>query len=178
MLRDRDRGGTAGRSGAVVSGWELALEEEWPDGLGVDELGALGLGKHEPNYGEGLEGVVEGEPVKNKVDECLDEGEESVDNPVRQPLDVILGLRRLQSAHREVCGQEEADHVGQEAGKDVEEDQLEMIHKSQSAAVDDREEELHATYQSEDGEAADGDVGLGHIGSLFELDQRRVFLEL
>lgn len=41
-----------------------------------------GLGQHEPDNGEGLEGVVKGEPVENDLDERLDEVEEAENNPV------------------------------------------------------------------------------------------------
>ena len=51
----------------------------------VDELGALGLGQHEPYDRECLEGKVEGEPVEDQVYERLDEDEKAVDDPVCEP---------------------------------------------------------------------------------------------
>lgn len=46
----------------------------------------LSLGKHEPDNGECLEGVVHWKEVKNDVDEGFDEVEESKDDPVSEPI--------------------------------------------------------------------------------------------
>jgi hypothetical protein len=45
----------------------------------------LGLGEHEPDNGERLEGVVHWEEVENDIDEGLDEVEEAKDDPVGEP---------------------------------------------------------------------------------------------
>jgi len=62
----------------------------------------LSLREHEVEDDEGLDGVVEGEPVEDDIDKGLGKGESTKDDPVGQPLNIILRLRRLQSSHREV----------------------------------------------------------------------------
>ena len=91
--------------------------ESGPQETVVHDLGTLSRGEHEPDDSKGLESVVEGEPVEDNVDEALDEGEESEHHPVSQPLHVVLGLRSLKRDEREVGRDEEAKHVGEEAGE-------------------------------------------------------------
>ena len=83
----------------------------------VHQLGTLRLREHEPDNRERLERVVEGEPVQDKVHECLNKVEEAKHHPVRKPLDVVLWLGRLESVQREVHRDEEADEVRQETGE-------------------------------------------------------------
>lgn len=97
----------------------LGLEESGSDDLAVDELGTLSLGKHKPNDGEGLDGVVPGNVVEDDAGEGLKESEHAENDPVGEPLDVILGLRALERLEREVGGDEEADQVGQETSGTV-----------------------------------------------------------
>lgn len=97
----------------------LGGEESGSDDLAVDHLGALGLGKHEPDDGERLDGVVPGDVVKHDVDEGLEEGKHAEHDPVGEPLDVVLGLGALERLEREVGGNEEAQQVGQEASGTV-----------------------------------------------------------
>lgn len=117
--------GRSGR-GAGVSLVNLLLggQESGADDLAVDQLGTLSLRKHEPNDGKGLDGVVPGNVVEDDVGEGLEESEHAENDPVGEPLNVILGLGALESLEREVGGDEETDEVGQEAGGDVEEDEL------------------------------------------------------
>lgn len=105
-------GGGAGVS--LVDGL-LGGEKSGADDLAVHHLGALGLGQHEPHNGERLDSVVPGNVVEDDAREGLEEGEHAEDDPVGEPLDVILGLGALERLEREVGGDEEADEVGQEA---------------------------------------------------------------
>ncbi|KAI3493156.1 hypothetical protein L1887_42173 [Cichorium endivia] len=89
------------------------------DDLAVDHLGALGLGQHEPHNGERLDGVVPGDVVEDDAGEGLEEGEHAEDDPVGEPLDVVLGLGALERLEREVGGDEKAEEVGEEAGGTV-----------------------------------------------------------
>ena len=99
--------GAARRAGNTVEGRAEQLV--------VHELGTLGLRKNEPDNGQSLESVVEGEPVEHEAHKGLNEVEEAKDNPVGKPLDVVLGLRSLQSNQREVHRDKETNEVGQEA---------------------------------------------------------------
>ena len=83
----------------------------------VHQLGTLRLREHKPDNRKRLERVVEGEPVQDKVHECLNKVEEAKHHPVRKPLDVVLWLGRLESVQREVHRDEEADEVRQETGE-------------------------------------------------------------
>lgn len=63
-------------------------------------------------------------PVHSHVDKGLGKGEEAKDDPVGEPLHVILGLGRLKGLHGEVGRGGEADELSEEASEDVEEDEL------------------------------------------------------
>ena len=116
------RGGRGARVDLVD--FLLGGKESGADDPGVDGLGTLGLRKHQPDNGERLDGVVPRNVVEDDAGEGLKEGEHAEDDPVGEPLDVILGLRGLECLEREVGGNEEADEVGQEASGNVEEDEL------------------------------------------------------
>jgi len=73
------------RSGG--GGGEVAGEHGLEEGS-EDNLGAGSLGKSHPEDEDELEGIVEWEPV-NGVDSALEEGQESIDDPVRKPLGII-----------------------------------------------------------------------------------------
>lgn len=57
--------------------------------------------------------------VNSHIDEALCEGEEAKDDPVGEPLNVILGLGCLEGSKGEVGGCEEANKVGEKAGEAV-----------------------------------------------------------
>lgn len=111
-------GGSRSAGVGLVNGL-LGGEESGADDLGVDHLGTLGLREHEPDNGKRLDGVVPGNVVKDDAGEGLEEGEHAEDDPVGEPLDVILGLRALEGLEREVGGDEETEEVGQEASGTV-----------------------------------------------------------
>lgn len=120
-------GGSIGLGPQVGRG-RAALEETTEDGLeeGVEnELGTVGLGKRHPEDQDELEDVVEGEPVSG-ADGTLNDGQESVDNPVRQPLSVIGGTGSEESLKRVVTGNQETGKVDEELASDVEENQEEV----------------------------------------------------
>lgn len=108
-------GGSSRGAGVGLVDGLLGGEESRADDLAVDHLGTLGLGEHEPDDGKGLDGVVPGNVVEDDAGEGLEEGEHAENDPVGEPLDVILGLGALESLEREVGGDEETDEVGQEA---------------------------------------------------------------
>lgn len=110
--------GRGNGSGGTDAGGSAALESG-PKDLRVDKLGTLGLREHQPDNREGLDGVPPGDVVEDNAREALEEGEKTKDNPVGEPLDVILRLGALKGPEREVGGDEEAKHVGQEAGEAV-----------------------------------------------------------
>jgi len=86
-----------------------------------DHSSAVGLGESHPEDQDELEDVVEGEPVGG-VDGALNDGQESKDNPVSQPLGVIRGTRREEGLERVVTGEEETSEVDEEFASDVEEE--------------------------------------------------------
>ena len=114
------------------------------------------LGELEPEDEEALEGKVPGEVVEDDAaGEALDKGEEAKDDPVRQPLDVVLVAGALERLDGEVGGQGPADEIrdgGRERVDRVEEDE-------------------------EDGDAEEG-VALGHLRALLERVEERVLGEL
>lgn len=77
----------------------------------------------EPEDENGLESVVEGEVVKEDAEgKRLDEIEETKNNPVRQPLDIIFVAGRLECAEAEVGRESPANEVRGGGGEGVDED--------------------------------------------------------
>lgn len=109
-------GGSSRGAGVGLVDGLLGGEESRADDLAVDHLGTLGLREHEPDDSESLDGVVPGNVVEDDAGEGLEESEHAEDDPVGEPLDVILRLGALERLEREVGGDEEAEEVGQEAG--------------------------------------------------------------
>jgi len=93
----------------------LVLVEEGQDDAVVDHAGPVGLERgHAPDEEETLAEPVEGDPANQEVGEELEEGEEGEDNPVGQPLGVVLlhlGLQRLDGGISRV---DKPDHVTQQ----------------------------------------------------------------
>lgn len=78
----------------------------------------------EPENEDGLEGIVEGEVVEEDAEgKRLDEIEKAKDNPIRQPLDVVILGRGLEGAEAEVGGKSPADEVGGGCGEGVDKDE-------------------------------------------------------
>jgi hypothetical protein len=87
-----------------------------------DNLSAVGLGERHPQNEDELEDVVEGEPVGG-IDGTLNNSEEGVNNPVRQPLSIICLARGEHGIERVVARNQETGKVDEELASDVEEDQ-------------------------------------------------------
>lgn len=119
-----------------------------------DDLGTVERRQGQPQEEDELEDEVEGEPVDD-VDEALQDGKESKDNPVRQPLGVVSSARSEQGVQRVVAGNDKASKVGEQLAAEVEDDEEEV----------------------ESGEADDG-VGLGNTGLLLKVVQGGVLGEL
>lgn len=115
-------GGGSGGAGVDLLDVLLRGQERGSDDSAVEQLGALCLGQHQPDDGQCLEGVVPGNVVQHNVDKGLEEREQAEDDPVGEPLDVILGRGALESLEREVGGDEEANQVGEESSGTVEDD--------------------------------------------------------
>jgi len=73
--------------GGGGTGCEVAGEDGLEEGS-EDDLGTSGLGKRHPEDEDELEGVVEWEPVDSAYS-ALEEGQESIHDPVRKPLSII-----------------------------------------------------------------------------------------
>jgi len=110
-----------------------------------DNLCAVGDGKGHPQDQDELEDVVEWEPVDG-IDDALEDGEEGIDNPVRQPLSVINLATAEQCFERIVSRENEASKVDEELSTDVKED----------------EEEVES-------EKAEEDIDLGDVGLLLKI---------
>jgi len=119
-----------------------------------DNLRAIGLGESHPQNKDELEGVVEGEPV-NGTDSTLEDVQEGVDNPVRQPLGVVDGAAGEQRVEGVVGRNDEANCVHKKLGSDIEEDQEEV-----------------------QGAESEHDIDLGHVGASLKVSEDFVFSEL
>jgi len=119
-----------------------------------DNLGAIGDGKGHPQDQNELEDVVEGEPVDG-IDNALKDGEESIDNPICQPLSIINLATAEQRLQGVVSRDDEAGEVDEKLAANVEEDKEEV-------ETDEAEE----------------DVDLGDIGLLLEIVEDGVLAKL
>jgi hypothetical protein len=116
----------------------------------------LGSGELEPEDKESLEGIVEGEIVKNHSQgEGFKEVEETEHNPVREPLDVVLVTRSLNSLEREISWEEPSNKVRGRGSKGVNEDE--------------NRSEAHSTHDQE---------GLGYLSTLLKVVEDRIFGKL
>jgi len=150
-------GGSSIGLGAEVGGCRAVGEVAGKDGLdgrAEDDLSTASLGKSHPGDKDELEGVVEGEPV-NGVDRALENGQERVNYPVRQPLSIIASAGAEQRIERVVGWQDEAGNVDQELAGNVEED----------------EEEIESS------KAKDG-IDLGNRGLLLKILEHRILGQL
>ena len=113
-------------------------------------------GELEPENEEGLEGEVPWEVVEENTEgKRLDKGEEAEDNPISQPLDIILGSRGLEGLERQ---------VGWKAP-------TEEVRNRGSERVEDMEEEKEA-------DGTDDHVGFGNLSAFFKRLQHGVVVEL
>lgn len=125
-------------------------------GSGISSDTHAGSGELEPEDENGLEGVVEGEIVEEDAEgKRLDKVEEAKDDPIRQPLNVIIMPRGLDGAEAEVGGKSPADEVGGGCSEGVDEDE----------------------EGAEDG-AGDDQSGLGDLRAGLNIVEHRVAREL
>jgi len=110
-----------------------------------DNLSTAESGQSEPKQENELKGEVEGEPIDN-VDKALSNGEEGKDDPVGQPLGVILLACSEQSVQGIVSRNDEASDVGEKL----------------AAEVENNEEKV-------EGSDSDDGVRLGNIGRLLDV---------
>ena len=80
--------------------------------------------KLEPEDEEGLEGIVEGEIVKDgSKGNGFKEIEEAKDDPVCQPLNVVLMAGRLDRLERQISWEEPSNQVGNGGSEGINEDE-------------------------------------------------------
>jgi hypothetical protein len=110
----------------------------------------------EPENEEGLEGEVPWEVVEDNAEgEGLDKGEGTKDDPISQPLNIILRSRGLESLEGQEGGESPTEEVGNGGSERVE-------------GVENEEER----------DRADDDVSLGDLSALLESLQGRIVVEL
>jgi hypothetical protein len=110
----------------------------------------------EPDDKDGLEGEVEGKIVQDKSQgEALEEGEETKDDPICQPLHVVLMRRGLKRLEGQIGRETPSDEVGDRSGERVDEDE-----------------------EGEKSDCANDCVRFGHLSPLLKLVQDRVLGEL
>lgn len=110
----------------------------------------------EPDDEDGLEGIVPGDVEEDETKgETLHEIEEAKDDPVCEPLDVVVGGRGLDCLEGEIGGEAPAYEVGDGCGKGVE-----------------------GVENEEEGDPAKDDVSLGDLGALLQGDEGGVLGEL
>lgn len=106
--------------GGINSG--LVLFQEIFQKAIVQELGPPGLWQEGPEEECQLEGVVERDPVEQKVGKDFNDGEESKNDPIDEPLRVVSldlgfdGLKRLEG------GVDESNNAAEGTSADAEED--------------------------------------------------------
>jgi len=100
-----------------------------------DDLGTTESGKCQPQQEHKLEGEVEGEPVDD-VDQALNHGEESENDPVSEPLGIVILLGGEEGIQGVVSGDDEAGEVGQELASEVEDNEEEVESGEPNGGVD------------------------------------------
>jgi hypothetical protein len=110
----------------------------------------------QPQDEDGLEGKIPGEVIEDGAEsEALKEVEKAKDDPVGEPLDVILGRGRLDGFEGEIRGEGPADEIGDERGEGV--DKVE---------------------KDEERGGANNGVRFGDLGALLERVEDRIFRQL
>jgi len=148
----------SGRSGSGASGRNTVVgaDQDGPQDRVVEFGRTLEGGELQPDKEDSLEGEVPGEIVEDEAKrEALQESEEAVNSPVRQPLSIILVLGCLEGLERQVGGERPADKVGNRDGERVDEDK-----------------------EGKDGHGSDNGIRLGDLGLLLKGVERRVLGEL
>jgi len=113
-------------------------------------------GELKPENEDGLEGVVPWEVVEENTEgKRLDKCEETEDNPVSQPLNIILSSRGLERLEGQVGGKTPTEEIGNRG----------------SERVEDMEEEKKT-------DGTNDHVGFGNLSSFFQRLQHGVVVEL
>lgn len=137
FVSERGRGSGAGGVETVLLGKgvrcterslasRLDVANHGSEEVEVENLSTSGGREHEPDGEKGLENKVHRNPVENRPQtHGLDEVKRTKDDPIGQPLLVIVGLRRLNGQDGKVSGESPADKVGDGLGKakHIEEDE-------------------------------------------------------
>jgi len=117
---------------------EIAGEDRRDEGV-EDDTSTVGLRKCKPHHEDELECVVEGEPV-DSTDSAFKNSQESVNDPVGQPLSIISFSSAKKRIQRVITRENEPSGVHEKLTGDVEEDK-EKVDTSQS------KEEVNLRYR-------------------------------
>lgn len=168
-MSERGRGGGTGGVEASLLGKgvrcterrlasRLDVANHGPEEVEVENLSTSGGREHEPDGEKGLENKVHRNPVENRPQtHGLDEVERTKDDPIGQPLLVIVGLRRLNGQDGKISGESPADEVGDGLGK--------------AKHIEEDEKDRGETK-------GDDTVGLGDLGLLLKLTEDWVLVKL
>jgi len=141
--------------GSSTGGVRDVGEERPEEGV----VGNLSTPRHrelQPEDEEGLDNVVPGKVVEDDTEgEALEESEEPEDNPVGEPLDVILRAGCFKGLERQVSGKGPAHEVGHGACKGV--------------------EHVEEGYE---GDTAENSISFWDLGALLESVEDGIFREL
>jgi len=109
-------GGTLGLLSGVGHDWAQDAEIEGASTASLREL--------EPENEEGLEGIVEWKIIKDhSQSDRFSEVEETEDNPVCEPLDIIFVTRAFDGLEGEISGKSPSNEVGNWSSECVDEDE-------------------------------------------------------
>lgn len=89
----------------------LVLLQERLDESVVNETCSEGLGMEEVDIESKFEEIVEGDEGKSESDEGVEDSAETVDDPIGEPLLVIISSLGLECLETHVCGIEESNNV-------------------------------------------------------------------
>lgn len=98
-------------------------KKKWPENLAVEDRGALELRVVQPNKERNLEVKVHGDKIRDESKGLFDNGKGGKDHPVGQPLNVILGIWRIESLKGHVCRVDKAGKVDHQFGSANKEEQ-------------------------------------------------------
>ena len=89
--------------------------QEWV----IEEWCSLRLRKERPEEERQLERIVKGDPVEEEINTDLNDGKESVDNPIDEPLSIVSAVLALDRLERFEGRVDEADYIAKRAGTDA-----------------------------------------------------------
>jgi len=90
-----------------------------------DNLSSVKLGKTHPKDKNELEDVIEWEPI-GSIDSTLNNGQEGINHPVRQPLNIICGASSEEGMEGVISRDKKAGKIDEELASNVEEHQEEI----------------------------------------------------